>query len=126
LSFFQVELIRRFFRAPAPEPLSFETDCFRLGVVMPAIIARMQLPDPSPEFLTKFHLAMMVVWLTVTPVTLKYPESVMWVAFMSQYANFVGHFASWDAARAEDNDNTDEIMAELVELRRLVEALRPT
>lgn len=70
----------------------------------------------SPEKLAKFHIVLMVFWVLVTPVTMKFPESVLWVAFMSQYANFVGHFASYDAARGER-----EMLAEIRELRLLVE-----
>jgi hypothetical protein len=47
---------------------------------------------------------MMVVWgLLLAPTLLFWKESILWVASMSLYANFVGHFASWDAARAESN-----------------------
>lgn len=55
----------------------------------------------TPTFMVRFHLVMMVLWLIVTPVTIAYPQSVLWVALMSQYANFVGHFSGYDAARAE-------------------------
>ena len=65
---------------------------------------------------------MMVVWVAVTPITLKYPESVMWVAFMSQYANFVGHFSGYDASRAEKNESSNEVLEELRELRAMLEA----
>lgn len=51
--------------------------------------------------LRRLHLAMCVVWLAVTPITIKFPESVLWVALMSQYANFVGHASAYSAERAE-------------------------
>jgi hypothetical protein len=72
----------------------------------------------SPETLAKLHVAAMVFWVLVTPVTMKFPESVLWVAFMSQYANFVGHFASYDGARGER-----ELMNEIKELRAEVRRL---
>jgi hypothetical protein len=66
----------------------------------------MRLPDPAPTTMVRFHASMMVVWILVTPVTILFPKSVLWVALMSQYANFVGHFASFDAARAEKSNSS--------------------
>jgi len=49
-----------------------------------------------------FHLSMMGVWaLLAIPTVLWWRESILWVAFMSLYANFIGHFSAFDAARAE-------------------------
>ena len=60
------------------------------------------IPDPKPRSLVRFHFAMMNVWaLLVIPTVIWWKESILWVAFMSLYANFVGHFSGWDAARAE-------------------------
>jgi hypothetical protein len=60
------------------------------------------VPDPSASFLVKFHFVMMIVWLLLgIPTVLVWKQSILWVAFMSLYANFVGHFGAWDAARAE-------------------------
>jgi hypothetical protein len=65
--------------------------------------------DPQPGTLARFHFAMMNVWaLLAIPTVLFWKQSILWVAFMSLYANFVGHFSGWDAARAEkkaDDDN---------------------
>ncbi len=62
----------------------------------------MNIPDPSARTLVKFHLAMMGVWgLLAIPTILIWKDSILWVAFMSLYANFVGHFSGWDGARAE-------------------------
>jgi len=61
----------------------------------------MKLPDPDPQNMVRFHFGMMMLWVIVTPITLRYPNSVLWVALMSQYANVVGHFSAYDAARAE-------------------------
>jgi hypothetical protein len=55
--------------------------------------------------LKTFHLVAMFLWIAVTPVTIKFPESVLWVALMSQYANFVGHFSGYSAERAEAANN---------------------
>lgn len=52
--------------------------------------------------LGRFHLGMAGLWITVgLAVTLRFPDSVLWVAVMSLYANFVGHLSAYDAARAE-------------------------
>jgi hypothetical protein len=59
--------------------------------------------DPEPRRLARFHLVMMIAWaLLGVPTVLIWKESILWVAFMSLYANFVGHFSGWDAARAEE------------------------
>lgn len=50
----------------------------------------------------KFHAAMMVLWAALAiPTIIVWKESILWVAFMSLYANFASHFAAMDAARAE-------------------------
>ena len=60
------------------------------------------LPDPTPKFLVKLHLVMMVVWaVALIPTLLWWRESILWIAFLSLYANWIGHFSAWDAARAE-------------------------
>jgi hypothetical protein len=48
------------------------------------------------------HYIMAAVWLTlVVPTVLLWKQSVLWVAFMSLYANFVGHLSAAKASRAE-------------------------
>lgn len=43
-----------------------------------------------------------IVWLTlVIPTLLFWPNSVLWVALMSVWANVASHFSAWIAARAE-------------------------
>ena len=66
----------------------------------------MQIPDPKPKNLVKFHFSMMIVWACLlVPTILLWKESILWIAFMSLYANFVGHFSAWDAARSEDPES---------------------
>lgn len=49
-----------------------------------------------------FHYAMSGVWvLLLIPTVLLWRSSILWLAFMSLYANFVGHWSSAQAARAE-------------------------
>lgn len=58
--------------------------------------------DPAPRALVRFHMVMMIVWAVMfVPTVVWWRNSILWVAFMSLYANFVGHFSGWDAARAE-------------------------
>jgi hypothetical protein len=46
---------------------------------------------------------MMIAWAClVVPTVVWWKDSILWVAFMSLYANFVGHFSAWGAVRAED------------------------
>lgn len=64
----------------------------------------MKLKAPQ---LRRFHLGMMVVWaLLAVPTVLLWPSSILWVAFMSLYANFVGHFSAWQGTRAEENGDS--------------------
>lgn len=54
----------------------------------------------------RFHIAMMVVWgVLLVPSLMLWRESLVWIVAMSWYANFVGHFSSWQAARAEDKED---------------------
>ena len=51
--------------------------------------------------MTIFHFLMTVVWfLLIIPTLIWWRNSIPWLAFMSVYANFVGHFGAWDAAKA--------------------------
>lgn len=55
--------------------------------------------------LKRLHLGGMTMWASLAvPTVLVWKESVLWVAVMSLYANFVGHWSGYDAARAEDAD----------------------
>jgi len=49
-----------------------------------------------------FHGVLTLLWLILIPITVLWlRESLMWIALMSVWANFVGHFGSWQASRAE-------------------------
>jgi hypothetical protein len=57
----------------------------------------------SAAALRRVHLVMMCVWAgLLIPSLLLWRTSVPWLVFMSLYANFVGHFSSWQGARSED------------------------
>jgi hypothetical protein len=53
--------------------------------------------------LTTFHKWATIGWaLLAIPTILWWRQSILWVALMSLYANFVSHWAAYQAARAED------------------------
>lgn len=56
-----------------------------------------------PNFLKGFHGWATVVWGVLIPITILtgLKGSIIWIALMSVWANFVGHFGSWQAARVE-------------------------
>jgi hypothetical protein len=56
-----------------------------------------------PAFLRGFHGWMTLGWGLLIPITVfsSLKSSIVWIALMSVWANFVGHFSSWQAARVE-------------------------
>jgi hypothetical protein len=65
-----------------------------------------------PPFLRGFHGWMTLGWGVLIPLTIftDLKTSITWIALMSVWANFVGHFSSWQAARVEvkQDDQIDE------------------
>jgi hypothetical protein len=62
------------------------------------------MPNPrtTATILRRFHLAMTGVWaLLVIPTVTVWPNSVLWVALMSAWANVMAHFAAYMAGRTE-------------------------
>ncbi len=56
----------------------------------------------SARFWRRFHLWALVLWMGPgAVVSWLAKDSVPWVAFMSLYAIWTGHFGAWQAARAE-------------------------
>ncbi|WP_416520020.1 hypothetical protein [Streptomyces achromogenes] len=56
----------------------------------------------SPQRAAVLHYCMAAVWaFLVIPTLLFWKNSVLWVAAMSLYANFVGHLSAAKASRAE-------------------------
>lgn len=52
----------------------------------------------------RIHLALAIVWtLLAIPTVLWWKESLLWVAFMSLYANIGAHLAAYEASRAKKN-----------------------
>jgi hypothetical protein len=51
----------------------------------------------------EFHKWATISWASVgSAISLTFPDSVAWVVAMSLYANIVGHWSSYQAARAEE------------------------
>ena len=49
-----------------------------------------------------FHLCATGFWLSmVVPTVLWWHDSILWVAFMSIWANVATHWGAWQASRAE-------------------------
>ena len=49
------------------------------------------------------HLVLVAVWLLLLyPTFTVWQDSILWVAFISVYANVVSHWGAYQAARAED------------------------
>lgn len=54
------------------------------------------------KYARRYHALMMVVWpLLAIPTLLWWSNSVLWVAFLSLYANFAGEFGAWHASGTE-------------------------
>jgi aryl carrier-like protein len=59
-------------------------------------------------FHVKFNLIMTGVWaIMLVPSVIWWRESVVWLVFMSWYANLVGHIAAFVAAKAETAAESD-------------------
>lgn len=53
----------------------------------------------------RLHLGATAAWaIAAVPTVLVWPTSVLWVGLASCYANAVGHFSAYQAARAEGNE----------------------
>ena len=65
----------------------------------------------DPYFTTQFHKYATFIWiLLVIPTVLLWPESILWLALMSVWANVAGHWSSYQASRAEQKQ--DELAEE--------------
>lgn len=50
----------------------------------------------------RFHLTMTAAWASLAiPTVILWHSSILWVAFMSLYANMIGHWSAYQAVRAE-------------------------
>jgi hypothetical protein len=54
-----------------------------------------------------FHLFMMAVWASLAiPTLIWWKESILWVAFMSLYANIASHWGAYQGSRAEESNGS--------------------
>lgn len=62
-----------------------------------------------PRFLKAFHGWATLIWAVLVPISVltDLKTSVPWVVAMSVWANFVGHFSSWQATRVEVKQDED-------------------
>lgn len=68
------------------------------------------MPNTTAASWVRFHLAMTTFWaLMLIPTLIWWKDSILWVAGMSLYANVVGHFSAWQAARAESASNGERV-----------------
>ena len=68
-----------------------------------------------PAFLRSLHGWLTLAWaVLLVPSVLWWRDSLVWVVVMSAWANFAGHFSSWQAARVEvkQQDQIDEVAEE--------------
>lgn len=55
----------------------------------------------------RLHLVLTLAWVVaLVPTLLWWRESILWVAFMSLYANIVGHWSAYQAVRAEQSNRS--------------------
>lgn len=53
--------------------------------------------------IASFHFFMMIVWIVLAiPSILWWNKSILWVIFVSLYANFATEFGAWSSARADE------------------------
>lgn len=63
--------------------------------------------------LRRLNAAATLIWLAlVIPTVWWWRDSVPWVAAMSVWANVASHFASWQAARAEEAAGDDQTQSQ--------------
>lgn len=74
------------------------------------------------------HGAIAVLWgILLVPTMLLWRDSLVWVVFMSWYANFVGEITAYQAAHAErdtvSNDQHEVTLAKLAEVEAKLDRL---
>lgn len=75
----------------------------------------------TPDRMRRLHGWLTLAWLAASlPILYWFPDSVPVVVFISIYANVVGHWSSWQAARVEAHQADD---ADVAEVLRAVERL---
>ena len=92
-------------------------------------VGRFQALFGRPEMLRAFHGWMTLGWGLLIPITVftGLKGSIVWIALMSVWANFVGHFSSWQAARVEvkQDEQVEEAVGEAKAAKESASAVRP-
>lgn len=56
----------------------------------------------SPQRMVQLHFALTILWLVLlVPTLVWWRESIVWLVIISWYANFVGQWSAYQAARSE-------------------------
>lgn len=56
----------------------------------------------NPVFLTRFHASMTIIWIClIVPTLLFFPDSILWLALMSLWANMAAHWAAYQGVHSE-------------------------
>lgn len=65
-------------------------------------------PHISVRAMARLHLTLTVAWaLLAIPTLLWWRNSILWVAFMSLYANVAAHWSAFQGTRAEREAERD-------------------
>jgi hypothetical protein len=61
----------------------------------------------SATTLKHVHFVLTILWALMIPIALYtgWIESIVFVSAISLYANFAGHFSSWQATRTEEKQD---------------------
>lgn len=55
---------------------------------------------------SQIHLILTAVWvMLIIPTLLWWRDSILWIAFMSLYANIAGHWAAYEGAKAKEGQS---------------------
>ncbi len=63
---------------------------------------------------SRMHLIFLIFWvICIIPTLMWWRESILWVAFMSLYANIASHWGAFEASKAKE-DIEEKIKASLI------------
>ena len=84
----------------------------------------------DPKFLVKAHITITCIWiLLIIPTLLLWPESILWLAMMSIWANIAAHAAGAQAAHAEKMEQSglcnEELDKKLDQILKLLKDQKP-
>jgi len=56
----------------------------------------------APKFIRRMNFWATIIWLAlIYPTIVVWNKSILWVGFLSVWANFISHYTAWVAARVE-------------------------